>query len=100
MTQKYLRVNVERFKEDPGSEEALHGLKTLCEGLFLLTRALAPFIPFLAERVYQLLRPCLPKSVLPADARSVHFLAYPMVQEQLIDQKLEDLFTRIQFRFL
>ena len=55
-----------------------------------MVRALAPFTPFLTEHIYQLLRPQLtPATADLPDARSVHFLPFPAVQEALFDAVIE-----------
>ncbi len=54
-------------------------------------RALAPFIPFLTEHIYSLLKPYLGADALARfpDPRSVHFLPFPTVNETLFDEVME-----------
>jgi isoleucyl-tRNA synthetase len=89
LTNWYIRLNRSRLKGENGVEDAKKALNTLFEALFVLVRAMAPFTPFLSETVYQKLRTALPESFHPTDSRSVHFLDYPVVREELIDDKTE-----------
>lgn len=76
----YVRRSRERFK---GADEAdkLKALKTLRRVLYHLSRTMAPFLPFMAEHLYQTLGP---------DIESVHLKEWPQVKEKLIDQKVLD----------
>lgn len=76
--------------------EALDALHSLLKVLYTITLAMAPFTPFLSENIYQRMQQYLPCSMLPEDARSVHFLAYPTVQEKLFDSDIERSFQRMQ----
>lgn len=89
LTNWYIRLNRSRLKGENGVEDAKKALNTLFEALFVLVRAMAPFTPFLSETIYQKLRTALPESFHPTDSRSVHFLDYPVVREELIDDKTE-----------
>ncbi len=66
-------------------------MNTLFQVLFTLIRALAPFIPFITEHIYGLLKPFLSDATLKefADSRSIHFLPFPTVQESLFDEVIE-----------
>lgn len=71
-------------------DDTTAALNTLLQVLLTIVRALAPFIPFLTEHIYQLLRPQLSEVAAAfADARSVHFLPFPTVQEALFDETIE-----------
>ncbi|KAH6617585.1 isoleucyl-tRNA synthetase [Chaetomium tenue] len=92
LTNWYIRFNRKRLKgvAGLGLDDTTAALNTLLQVLFTLMRALAPFAPFITEHIYQLLRPQL--SVVTAqfeDARSVHFLPFPTVQEALFDEVIE-----------
>lgn len=89
LTNWYIRLNRSRLKGENGVEDAKKALNTLFEALFVLVRAMAPFTPFLSETIYQKLRTALLESFHPTDSRSVHFLDYPVVREELIDDKTE-----------
>lgn len=93
LTNWYIRFNRSRLKGagGSGSEDTLCALNTLFEVLFILVRGLAPFIPFLTDRIYSLLAPYLPADFKAQfeDMRSVHFLAFPEVREELFDLEIE-----------
>ena len=92
LTNWYIRFNRKRLKgvAGLGMDDTTAALNTLLQVLFTMIRALAPFTPFLTEHIYQLLRPQL-AAVTSAytDARSVHFLPFPTVQEALFDAAIE-----------
>ncbi len=92
LTNWYIRFNRKRLKGAAGLgvEDTTAALNTLLQVLFTIIRALAPFTPFLTEHIYQLLRPQLAQTISEfADARSVHFLPFPTVQEALFDAVIE-----------
>ncbi|KAK4245666.1 isoleucyl-tRNA synthetase [Corynascus novoguineensis] len=92
LTNWYIRFNRKRLQGTAGLgfDDTTAALNTLLQVLFTLIRALAPFIPFLTEHIYQLLRLQLaPATVDLPDARSVHFLPFPTVQEALFDAVIE-----------
>lgn len=92
LTNWYIRFNRKRLKgvAGLGMNDTRAALNTLLQVLFTMVRALAPFIPFLTEHIYQLLRPHLVSATAScADARSVHFLPFPTVQEALFDAVIE-----------
>jgi isoleucyl-tRNA synthetase len=92
LTNWYIRFNRKRLKgvAGLGMDDTAAALNTLLQVLFTMVRALAPFIPFLTEHIYQLLRPHLASAIAEfADARSVHFLPFPAVQEVLFDKVIE-----------
>ena len=92
LTNWYIRFNRSRLKGagGSGSEDTLCALNTLFEVLFILVRGLASFIPFLTDRIYSLLAPYLPADFKAQfeDMRSVHFLAFPEVREELFDLEM------------
>ncbi|MEJ7629703.1 MAG: isoleucine--tRNA ligase [Nocardioidaceae bacterium] len=76
----YVRRSRRRFWEgDPAA------LATLHETLDVLTRLLAPLVPFVTERVWQDLR-CASDQAAPA---SVHLAAWPSYDESVVDDDLE-----------
>jgi isoleucyl-tRNA synthetase len=92
LTNWYIRFNRKRLKGAAGLglDDTTAALNTLLQVLFTMVRALAPFTPFLTEHIYQLLRPHLaPATADLPDARSVHFLPFPAVQEALFDADIE-----------
>ncbi|KAF3208122.1 isoleucine--tRNA ligase [Orbilia oligospora] len=96
MTNWYIRFNRKRLKGEYGKEDTLHALNSLFEVLFTIVRALAPFTPFITDNLYQRLLPHIPKEMLPEDHRSVHFLSYPDVREELYDEVVERQVARMQ----
>ena len=71
-------------------------MNTLFEVLYILVRALAPFTPFLTDNIYQRLLPHIPESEQAKDPRSVHFLSFPEVREELFDEDIERRVARMQ----
>ena len=64
--------------------------------LYTLCRGLAPFTPFITENIYLRLLPHIPKELRGEDDRSVHFLPYPTVREELFDEDVERQVKRMQ----
>lgn len=106
LTNWYIRFNRRRIKgySGDGLEDTRKALNTLAEALFILSRLMAPFTPFLADGIYQRLKPFFSTqdlenfSVNPKikDTGSVHFLAYPEVREELFDSEIEVAVSRMQ----
>ncbi|KAL4795370.1 tRNA synthetases class I-domain-containing protein [Aspergillus venezuelensis] len=95
-TNWYIRFNRKRLKGENGVEDTLHALNTLFEVLYTLVRGLAPFTPFLTDNIYQRLLPHIPESQRGEDCRSVHFLPFPEVREELFDEVVERRVSRMQ----
>jgi isoleucyl-tRNA synthetase len=93
LTNWYIHCNRKRLKGTAslGEDDTFAAVNTLFQVLFTLVRALAPFMPFLTEHIYQLLRPHLPASLVSsfADTRSVHFLPFPEADPRLLDADVE-----------
>ena len=89
LTNWYIRFNRSRLKATAGGgdEDSLMALNTLFQVLFILVRALAPFIPFLTNEIYSHLSQYLPIEIKNQikDHRSVHFLTFPEVREELFN---------------
>lgn len=106
LTNWYIRFNRRRIKgyTDDGVEDTKMGLNTLSEALLTLSRAMAPFTPYLADGIYLRIKEYFTQeqlelfSVNPKikDIRSVHFLSYPSVREELFDSKIELAVSRMQ----
>jgi len=92
----YIRFNRRRLKGEISIEDTKHALNTLFEVLYTLTRGLAPFTPFITDNIYQRLLPHIPRSLQGEDSRSVHFLQYPEVREELFDENVERRVGRMQ----
>jgi isoleucyl-tRNA synthetase len=80
----YIRRSRARFWA-PGGQADTAALATLHEALVSLSRLLAPFVPFLAEELFQ----NLVRSVDDAAPESVHLTPYPEVNPALRDVALE-----------
>jgi isoleucyl-tRNA synthetase len=80
----YIRLSRQRFWA-PGGTADPAAMATLHDALVTLTKLLAPFLPFLAEEIYQ----NLVRSVEPSAPVSVHHCTYPQVEASLQDAELE-----------
>ena len=61
-----------------------------------MTKGLAPFTPFITDNIYQRLLPHIPENLRGEDSRSVHFLPFPDVREELFDAAIERRVGRMQ----
>jgi isoleucyl-tRNA synthetase len=95
-TNWYIRFNRRRLKGEFGVDDTKHALNTLFEVLFTLCRGLAPFTPFITDNIYQRLLPHIPEALQGEDRRSVHFLSFPEVREELFDPVIERRVGRMQ----
>lgn len=106
LTNWYIRFNRRRIKgeSDLGLEDTKKGLNTLTEGLFILSRLMAPFTPFLADGIYQKLKVFFTQKELEAycinpeiiDTASIHYLAYPEVRKEWFDADIVLAVSRMQ----
>jgi len=78
----YVRNSRARFWGNEWTADKTAAFATLYEVLLALTKLLAPFVPFLAEAIYQNLR----TDEMP---ESVHLCDWPQVNEQLRDTHVE-----------
>jgi len=80
----YLRRSRRRFWEG-SEEEKKSAYNTLYDTLKTVTKVMAPFTPYLSERMYQ-------NIILPMEdgPESVHMLEYPEVEEEKLDEDLEE----------
>ncbi len=76
----WLRRSRERMKQQQDKDDALDALRTLREVLLQISKLLAPFAPFFAERLYQ---------DLDGGKMSVHLDRWPKCDERVIDERLE-----------
>ncbi len=79
----YLRASRRRFWEGSEQEKA-SAYNTLYDTLETLTLLMAPFTPFLTERIYRNI--IMPVREAPG---SVHLLEYPDVDESRVNRKIE-----------
>ncbi|PIT88503.1 MAG: isoleucine--tRNA ligase [Candidatus Magasanikbacteria bacterium CG10_big_fil_rev_8_21_14_0_10_36_32] len=78
LSQWYLRRSRDRFKSGDEKEKQA-AIATLHEVLFTLSKVMAPFTPFIAEKIY---------SLLGGKEESVHLEDWPEADEKLIDQEV------------
>jgi isoleucyl-tRNA synthetase len=91
----YVRRSRRRFWKGEEDEDKAAAYSTLYECLTTLAKLLAPFMPFIAEEMYQ----NLVRSVDGTAPESVHLCDYPQAREALIDEELvED--TRLVMRLV
>ena len=80
----YVRRNRRRFWKGENDADKLAAYTTLHQCLVTLAQLLAPFVPFLAEELYQNLL----RSVNPEARESVHLTDFPIADKTKINDKL------------
>ncbi len=80
----YVRRSRRRFWKSENDEDKLAAYQTLYSCLESLARLIAPFMPFMAEALYQ----NLVRSVRPDAPESVHLAEFPSGKPELIDPEL------------
>ena len=80
----YVRRNRRRFWKSEDDADKLAAYATLYQCLVTLSQLLAPFVPFVAEELYQ----NLVCSVDPGARESVHLTDFPVADEAKINDKL------------
>jgi isoleucyl-tRNA synthetase len=80
----YVRRSRRRFWKSEADVDKKTGYTTLYTCLTTIAKLLAPFLPFLAEEMYQ----NLVRSVKPNAPKSVHHNDWPLTDTSLIDEKL------------
>jgi len=80
----YLRRSRRRFWKSEADVDKRAGYTTLYACLTTLVRLLAPFLPFLAESMYQ----NLVRTVWPQAPESVHHNEWPAADKSLVDSEL------------
>jgi isoleucyl-tRNA synthetase len=93
LTNWYVRRSRRRFWKSEGDADKQGAYLTLYSVLTALTRLLAPFMPFLAEEMYQNLVARLDGDAPP----SVHLADWPEADESKIDEELSSA-TRLAMR--
>ncbi|MBU4485453.1 MAG: isoleucine--tRNA ligase, partial [Candidatus Delongbacteria bacterium] len=86
LTNWYIRRSRRRFWKSENDHDKNHAYETLYEVLSVLTKLIAPVMPFIAEELYQNLE----LMVFPNAAQSVHLRDFPEVDERFIDIELEE----------
>lgn len=80
----YLRRSRRRFWKTESDEDKEAAYATLYEALVIVSKLLAPTMPFISEEIYK----NLVLSVEPNAPKSVHLADWPGFQENLIDENL------------
>ncbi|PWV14838.1 putative isoleucyl-tRNA synthetase [Trypanosoma cruzi] len=88
----YVRMNRRRMKNAVDQEDRSQALSTMLTVLFSVSRILSPIVPFVAEMLYQRIKPLLPTS---EQVDSVHYLMFPEDDKGKHDELLERAMTRM-----
>ncbi len=91
LTNWYIRLNRSRFWEEGLSDDKCHAYSALYTALKELSLAMAPFSPFLSEYIFQELG-----KFGKLEEESVHLCSYPLPNDKMISEKLEDATDRMQ----
>ncbi len=89
LTNWYIRRSRRRFWSDEESADRFQAFQTLYTVLIELSKVIAPFVPFIADSIYQNLR-------MPKDPESVHLCRYPTYHKELRDEHLEQAMEKVQ----
>ncbi len=81
----YVRRSRERFWQPDMNLDKINAYMTLYTVLETMTRLSAPYVPFMAEAMYQ----NLVRTVDPQAPESVHFCDFPVADKALVDHQLE-----------
>jgi isoleucyl-tRNA synthetase len=81
----YVRRGRERYWQPDMNQDKINAYMTLYTVLETLTRLAAPYVPFMAESIYQ----NLVRQSFPSAPESVHFCDFPVSDPALIDHPLE-----------
>jgi isoleucyl-tRNA synthetase len=80
----YVRRSRRRFWKSEEDADKLAAYQTLYECLVTVAKLLAPFMPFIAEELYQ----NLVRSVDETAPKSIHYCDFPVADESLMDEEL------------
>jgi isoleucyl-tRNA synthetase len=82
----YVRLSRDRFWKAASDDDKASAYRTLYQCLAGVSMLLAPFVPFLAESLYQI----LVRSVDPSAPESVHLASWPAAHRAHVDRELLD----------
>ncbi len=85
----YVRRSRKRFQNPESQEDEERAEQTLYYVLLTLSKLIAPFMPFLAEDIYQKLR----ANAMPV---SVHLQEWPEIEKKFIDEELEQQMAQVR----
>lgn len=88
----YVRLNRRRMKNTTDLQDRSCALSTMLASVFAVSRIIAHIAPFVAEMLYQHIKPLLPAE---HQVDSVHYLMLPDVNESLDDPELERCMSRM-----
>eukprot|EP00796_Vickermania_ingenoplastis_P006739 gene6739-4833_t len=88
----YVRMNRRRMKNTVDVKDRAQALSTMLSSVFAVSRIVAHIAPFVAEMLYQRIKPLLPKE---DQVDSVHYLMLPEVNNALDDPVLERSMSRM-----
>jgi isoleucyl-tRNA synthetase len=91
----YVRRSRRRFWQSAQTQDKISAYLTLWECLVTICKLIAPYTPFIAEKLYQELSAKVdpdspPRSEPNGSPQSVHLASFPKVDEKYIDKKLEE----------
>jgi isoleucyl-tRNA synthetase len=89
LTNWYIRRSRRRFWNDDDTQDRREAFQTLYIVLTDFIKLCAPFVPFIAEAIYQNLK-------LAQDPESVHLSDFPAYDEKMRDLQLEDAMQIVQ----
>src|SRR5690606_34474358 len=92
LTNWYIRLNRSRFWTEEMNADKAAAYETLYQTIYELNISMAPFAPFLAEHIFQQLKPLSASE----EKSSVHLCSYPEAEEALIQPTLEAAVARMQ----
>jgi len=84
----YVRRSRRRFWKSESDEDKAEAYNALYTVLVMLSRTLAPFVPFLAESIFQNLK-------TDKCSESIHLCPYPEADKKFIDTKLNEEMDRV-----
>ena len=85
MSNWYVRRSRERFWAKGMEQDKINAYMTLYTALVTISKTAAPMIPFMTEDIYQ----NLVRSIDRDAPESIHLCRFPVVDERMIDRKLE-----------
>ncbi len=91
MSNWYVRRGRERYWVQGMTDDKIAAYLTLYTALITTAKAAAPMIPFMAENIYQ----NLVRSIDSSAPKSIHLCDFPVVDEALVDAKLEEQMNKV-----
>ena len=85
MSNWYVRRGRERYWAQGMSQDKVNAYMTLYTAIVTLCKCAAPMVPFITEEIYQ----NMVRSVDSSAPESIHLCDFPVVDEKMIDLKLE-----------